>query len=155
MCVLLDAVCLLNLSVSYRPLLLLHPSPSVSGSCVSGRGGTGASSEDLRGAERGVTRRAPCAVGQVQTNAYVFLMLWLNLCVCDTCVCFVCSRVGVYVNTFQNMAKHQEKFHREMSKVRAAGAGQPKLKPRFHRASWYGLVQQVFINIYVVYRGLA
>uniref|UniRef100_A0A3B4B5Y5 Uncharacterized protein n=1 Tax=Periophthalmus magnuspinnatus TaxID=409849 RepID=A0A3B4B5Y5_9GOBI len=30
------------------------------------------------------------------------------------------SRVGVYVNTFQTMAKNQEKFHREMSKVRLA-----------------------------------
>uniref|UniRef100_A0A8C6UJ73 Myc box-dependent-interacting protein 1 n=1 Tax=Neogobius melanostomus TaxID=47308 RepID=A0A8C6UJ73_9GOBI len=29
------------------------------------------------------------------------------------------SRVGVYVETFQSMAKHQEKFHREMSKVKA------------------------------------
>ncbi|XP_067438790.1 myc box-dependent-interacting protein 1b isoform X2 [Thunnus thynnus] len=27
------------------------------------------------------------------------------------------SRVGVYVNTFQGMAGHQEKFHREMSKL--------------------------------------
>uniref|UniRef100_A0A8C6UDA5 Myc box-dependent-interacting protein 1 n=1 Tax=Neogobius melanostomus TaxID=47308 RepID=A0A8C6UDA5_9GOBI len=27
------------------------------------------------------------------------------------------SRVGVYVETFQSMAKHQEKFHREMSKL--------------------------------------
>ncbi|KAK7877682.1 hypothetical protein WMY93_031601 [Mugilogobius chulae] len=27
------------------------------------------------------------------------------------------SRVGVYVNTFQSMAKQQEKFHREMSKL--------------------------------------
>ncbi|KAJ0009608.1 hypothetical protein NQD34_001310 [Periophthalmus magnuspinnatus] len=27
------------------------------------------------------------------------------------------SRVGVYVNTFQTMAKNQEKFHREMSKL--------------------------------------
>ncbi|XP_049609697.1 myc box-dependent-interacting protein 1b isoform X16 [Syngnathus scovelli] len=27
------------------------------------------------------------------------------------------SRVGVYVNTFQNLANHQEKFHKEMSKL--------------------------------------
>uniref|UniRef100_A0A8C5E414 Myc box-dependent-interacting protein 1 n=1 Tax=Gouania willdenowi TaxID=441366 RepID=A0A8C5E414_GOUWI len=27
------------------------------------------------------------------------------------------SRVGVYVNTFQNMAGHQEKFHKEMGKL--------------------------------------
>uniref|UniRef100_A0A672J5Z5 Myc box-dependent-interacting protein 1 n=1 Tax=Salarias fasciatus TaxID=181472 RepID=A0A672J5Z5_SALFA len=27
------------------------------------------------------------------------------------------SRVGVYVNTFQNLAGHQEKFHREMGKL--------------------------------------
>ncbi|KAM8873062.1 myc box-dependent-interacting protein 1b isoform 5-T5 [Synchiropus picturatus] len=27
------------------------------------------------------------------------------------------SRVGVYVNTFQSLANHQEKFHREMSKL--------------------------------------
>nr|XP_057907012.1 myc box-dependent-interacting protein 1b isoform X8 [Doryrhamphus excisus] len=27
------------------------------------------------------------------------------------------SRVGVYVNTFQSLAAHQEKFHREMSKL--------------------------------------
>uniref|UniRef100_A0A8C5E511 Myc box-dependent-interacting protein 1 n=1 Tax=Gouania willdenowi TaxID=441366 RepID=A0A8C5E511_GOUWI len=27
------------------------------------------------------------------------------------------SRVGVYVNTFQNMAGHQEKFHKEMGKM--------------------------------------
>lgn len=32
------------------------------------------------------------------------------------CVC-VHSRVGVYVNTFQSLAGHQEKFHGEMSKV--------------------------------------
>lgn len=30
----------------------------------------------------------------------------------------VYSRVGIYVNTFQSLAGHQEKFHREMSKVR-------------------------------------
>ncbi len=40
----------------------------------------------------------------------------LKTCVC-VCVC-VRSRVGVYVNTFQGLAGHQEKFHKEMGKVR-------------------------------------
>lgn len=53
----------------------------------------------------------------------VFFLLWfvpfsvpslyvnVRLCVC------VCSRVGIYVTTFQALAGHQEKFHKEMSKV--------------------------------------
>ena len=40
----------------------------------------------------------------------------VNVCVC-VCV-FECSRVGVYVTTFQALAGDQEKFHKEMSKVR-------------------------------------
>lgn len=32
-------------------------------------------------------------------------------------MCVSCSRVGIYVTAFQGLAGHQEKFHKEMSKV--------------------------------------
>uniref|UniRef100_A0AAX7SSV3 Myc box-dependent-interacting protein 1 n=1 Tax=Astatotilapia calliptera TaxID=8154 RepID=A0AAX7SSV3_ASTCA len=38
-------------------------------------------------------------------------------------------RVGVYVNTFQSLAGHQEKFHKEMSKRSAPPPGPPPSRP--------------------------
>jgi len=86
--------------------------------CFAGRGGSGPSSEDIWGAERGVARRAAGTVGQVR-NGQIQLYTGRSVSLRRFMRVFVCARrrVGVYVNTFQSLAGHQEKFHKEMSKV--------------------------------------
>lgn len=55
-----------------------------------------------------------CGTGETRTKRFHHrYCVLINLCLFVD----VCSRVSIYVNTFQNLADHQEKFHRQMSKV--------------------------------------
>uniref|UniRef100_A0A8D0B3N3 Myc box-dependent-interacting protein 1 n=1 Tax=Sander lucioperca TaxID=283035 RepID=A0A8D0B3N3_SANLU len=53
--------------------------------------------------------------GKKKDEAKIAKVTGVCVCVC-LCVC-MCVRVGIYVNSFQSLAGHQEKFHGEMSKV--------------------------------------